>query len=552
MNNPRRVPLRRRDIMAVPSADVFARNGRNARIRTGIFGAVLALICACLYTVFRLDNIVFPAIFIVSVMIPILLWRFPKFSLFFLFLSVCLFECVPLGVAIIPTTMIPFFWNVNTIMQIYAGASGAHELPLNLFEIFILVAGAASLVRSVYTGTARVFAGPLLLPLLGYEFFVIFGWFHGLFTGGDFKISLQEVRSQFYLVLAYIIGINAVTDKDTIRKLQWAMVICIGMKGLFYTLCRFINYAGQPVPDQGVGSHEEAFFFNSFIIFFIVSCVYRPSKAMFYTMIAFLPLVIIGNLACNRRAGTAALIIALPIMVAVVYKTLPKYRKTIAIASVCFGLLGTAYYQEFKNSSSMLAQPARAVKSQFDPDERDASSNSYRDAENADLMATIRLDPILGYGYGKRMLHAVPIADISKTYEFWDIVTHDQILWIWMRVGTIGFIAFWLAMCGCIIYGVQRATNPDVDWETQGVALYTVLVLTMLIVFGLLDLQLSNFRDMLFTGMWIGIMAGSARVASIPVANLGTDEDVAPSPLLASERTQRFLTGGRTGYGRTR
>jgi len=538
--------------MSVPTADDFARNARTARLKTGLFCGFLALVCAGLYTVSQFDTLIIPNILIIAIMLPILLWKFPKFSLYFLFFAICLFEIIPLGLNEIPTTLIPFFWNVNTILQVYAGASDAHEFPLNMFEIFIIVAGAASLIRSVYTGTAKLNSGPLFWPLLGYEAFVVFGWIHGLFTGGDFKISLQEVRSQFYLILAYVIGVNSVQDKETVRKLQWAMVLCIGLKGLFYTLCRFTLYAGQPVPDQGVGSHEESFFFNSYIIFFIVSIVYRPSKALFYTTIGFLPLVILGNLACNRRAGTAALIIVLPIMIAVLYKNLPKSRKMIAVVALSFAILSTGYYQVFKNSGSMIAQPARAVKSQFDPDERDASSNAYRDAENQDLMATIKLDPILGYGYGKRMLHAVPIADISALYEFWDVVTHNQILWIWMRVGTIGFTAFWIAVCSCIIFGIQRATNPDVDWELQGISLYTVLVFSMLIVFGLLDLQLSNFRDMLFVGIWLGILAGSARFNTVSDNTATAVDDIPASPLSTPERTRHLLTGGRTGYGRTR
>jgi hypothetical protein len=519
---------------------------------TWLFGALLATICSVLYTVSGFDSVIIPAIFIVALMIPILLWKFPRFSMFFLFISVCLFEVIPLGILIIPTSLVPFFWNVNTILQFYAGASDAKMVPFNLFEIFILVAGAAALIRSVYLGTAKVTPGPLLIPILGYGAFVVFGLIHGLFSGGDATISLQEVRSQFYLILAYIIGVNAVKDIDTARKLQWAMVICIGLKGVFYTLCRFTVFAGQAVPDQGVGSHEEAFFFNAFILFFIVSLVYKVPKAMFYTMLAFLPWVVVGNLACNRRAGTAALIIVLPIMVAVLYKAVPHLRKSIAIVTACFVVLGTVYYQSFKNSGATIAQPARAVKSQFDPDARDASSNAYRDAENADLMATIKIDPVFGYGYGKPMLHAVKIADISKIYPFWDIVTHNQILWIWMRVGTLGFVAFWLAVCSSIIFGIQKAVDPSIDWIIQGISLYVVLVLAMLIVFGLLDLQLSNFRDMLFTGLWLGIMAGTSNSQVAVMAGEDSTEPAAASPLGLQERTGNLLLGSRTGYGRTR
>lgn len=502
-------------MMAIPSSNDYARNTRNARIRVGVLCFLLALVCAYTYTMNELDTLIVPAILLTCFMIPLLLWRYPKFSLYCVFASVCLFEALPLGMPDIPTAHVPFFWNINTIIQIYGHMDG-HLMPLNLFEVFILLAAVSSAVRSVYSGTAKVVIGQMFWPILIYIVFVSIGWIHGLFTGGDFKISMQEVRSQFYLLLAYMIGLNSVGDRQTLKNLQWVMVIAIGFKACNYALRRFIDYAGQPLPDQGVGSHEEAFFFNSFIVFFVVSLAYRPSRALFYTVVGLLPIVVMGDLACNRRTGTAALVIVLPILVTILYKTMPEVRKKIAIISFCFLIFSVAYYQAFKNSGSMLAEPARAVKSQFDPDSRDTSSNQYRDAEDADLMATIKLSPIIGYGYGKPMLHAVPIADISSQYEFWDIVTHNQILWVWMRVGSIGFVCFWLMVCGVIIYGIQRAIDPEVDRELQALSIYTVLVFSMLIVFGLLDLQLTNYRDMLFAGLWIGMMVGSSRFGAIP------------------------------------
>jgi hypothetical protein len=42
------------------------------------------------------------------------------------------------------------------------------------------------------------------------------------------------------------------------------------------------------------------------------------------------------------------------------------------------------------------------------------------------------------------------------------------------------------------------------------VALYALILMALLMVFGLLDLQLSNFRDMIFVAIWVGAMAGLA------------------------------------------
>ena len=122
-------------------------------------------------------------------------------------------------------------------------------------------------------------------------------------------------------------------------------------------------------------------------------------------------------------------------------------------------------------------------------------------------MATIHSAPVQGYGYGKRMFHAVPIADISKQYEWWDVMTHNQVLWVWMRVGTLGFLAYWMMVSAILICAARTVRNPSADLETKVVAVVAMLIVGALQVFGLLDLQFSNFRDMLFTGLWAGVAA---------------------------------------------
>ncbi len=110
------------------------------------------------------------------------------------------------------------------------------------------------------------------------------------------------------------------------------------------------------------------------------------------------------------------------------------------------------------------------------------------------------------------MIHAVAMADISKTYEFWDIMTHNQILWLWMRVGTFGFIAFWVMIVAIVIRACQVAVDETRTRESRAMGTFCLLVVTMLMIFGLLDLQLSNMRDMLFSGVWVGVLGGLSAV----------------------------------------
>lgn len=446
-----------------------------------------------------------PAMIVIGIMIPILVWRYARFTLFFILAGTCLFEISPTGYPDAITDLVPFFWNTNTFFQRYVHIE-FKMIPLNLLEIFLIIAAAISAIQAVLLRKTNVRIGPLFWAIGIYIVFVAFGWFNGIATGGDFKISLQEVRAQFYFLVAYMIAVNMIRSRVTLSAVLWTTVLCIIAKGALYTFRRYVTLQGVTMLDQGVGSHEEAFFFDAYVLLLLSLAICRVYPRLLMVMWCGLPAVVIGNLACNRRAATAAMAITIPILLLAAYRALPERRKTILRVGLAIVIGFSIYFPLFRNSDGALGQPARAIQSQFQPDPRDASSNQYREAENACLMATVRLSPLLGYGYGKRMLHAAPIADISMMYEWWDVMTHNQILWVWMRVGSFGFLAFWMMIAAILIFACLFTRDRAPDNEMRSIGLFVLLVVAALLVFGLLDLQLSNYRDMIFAGMWVGIL----------------------------------------------
>jgi hypothetical protein len=497
------------------SADSYAKDSQS-RGGCGLFLAViLGAIVSLVFTVQELDKPIFPLLFIVLSITPVILWRSPWLALYITFISVCLFEIFKTPFKDSLTDQVPFFWNFNTVVQMYASAS-FNAIPFNLFEMFAMTAMVCSTFRNIFTKQASVRVGSVFWPILMYLFFVTIGWVHGMMSGGIFKTALQEVRAQFYFLIAYLMALNSVRDRRYLRFLLWTMVVCIGIKGILYTYRRFVTLAGMPIPDQGVGSHEEAFLFDCFMVWLLVIVICGAYKKMQYAMWPLLPLVLLGNFACNRRAATAALVIVIPVLLLAAYRAFPERRKLVVALSLILLIGGGTYYRAFRYSDSMIAQPARAIRSQFEPSARDASSNAYRDAEEADLYGTIKDQSPIGYGYGKPMYHIVSIADISKDYEWWDILPHNQILWVWMRVGSIGFFAFWIMISAIIVQCCVTFRARLADAETRAISLFTLLTVCMLMMFGLLDLQLSNFRDMLFTGFFTGLMAGLPTMTKLP------------------------------------
>jgi hypothetical protein len=73
-------------------------------------------------------------------------------------------------------------------------------------------------------------------------------------------------------------AVNIARDNRQVNSLFWMTAICISLKGALYTFRRYVTIAGQPLPDQGVGSHEEAFLFVAFVLLlFVLSIVADPA-----------------------------------------------------------------------------------------------------------------------------------------------------------------------------------------------------------------------------------------------------------------------------------
>ena len=231
-------------LSALPTAEDYAAAARGRTRGFLLGGAILAAAVAGSFVGFGLDNIALPLCLLVAVLTPILLWQFPRFVLYFTLAAACLFEVFPNHYADSLTDRVPLFLNINMVLQMY-GHPNVKALPFCLLEIFFVVAGVCSTLRSVFTGTARLRAGALFVPIMIYVGFVTFGWVNGMMTGGDFKISLQEVRAQFYFLLAYLIAVNLFQERRQIGVILWIIIGCIALKGVLYTFRRYVTLAGN-------------------------------------------------------------------------------------------------------------------------------------------------------------------------------------------------------------------------------------------------------------------------------------------------------------------
>ena len=96
--------------------------------------------------------------------------------------------------------------------------------------------------------------------------------------------------------------------------------------------------------------------------------------------------------------------------------------------------------------------------------EEDQASDFYRDIETHDIVMTIRSNPVMGIGFGQQFYRPWPLPNISF-FVFWEYITHNSILWIWMKAGIGGFVACSWLFATALRSGaralLRRRTAPD-------------------------------------------------------------------------------------------
>ena len=489
----------------------------------GVVSGLLALAAVLSYVLVEPTTLLVPILLLTATLLPAVFWFYPRLSLYGILGAACLFEVFQTrkdGQGI--TDTVPFFWNINTMFEKYLGAN-PKAAPINFLEMVLILFAAVVLLRLAVHRKTVIRCGSLFWPILGYLSFVTLGWANGMATGGNFVEALQEVRAQFYFGIVYLMAFNAFRDRKQIDVLIWISVLCITFKAFNYIYRHFTVYQGV-IQEQGVGSHEEAFFFMAFVLLLAVLSFAGVQRRLQVLMWTLLPFIFFANLTTNRRTAYAALSIILPILLLAAYRGFPKARKSVVAFLVTLAIVFPPYFFAFRTSAGALGGPARAINSAISPNERDSNSDMYRQIENYDLMLTMRsttTTQLIGYGYGKRFLTPGGNLDsIKSIYAWYNLLPHNQILWVWMRLGTLGFLAFWGMVSAIIVYACRivrfhapakrRDTTPRTDTNPypRMVALYSLALVGLLMVFGLLDLQLSNYRDMIFVAMWVGAMAG--------------------------------------------
>jgi hypothetical protein len=459
--------------------------------------------------------------------IPVIIWRRPYYGVLFLLGGAVTIENFTYKVAGHNgafTARIPL-WRTFT-----------HGMILFPVEIFLILLLVVWVLKAGLEGTFGVPKSPVVTCLKGYWVLLIVAAGIGLSHGAQMKFDLWELRSWIYLTVAYVLAASLLRTMRAFELILWTIVVGTGFKGIQGTYIYF-SYARalRPRPEAILG-HEEAFFFGVFIILTCALWLYDMRGPLRTVATCLLPFVVIADLSNARRTAWLIMAASVITLLAISYRSLPHRRKFVARASMVLVVLSALYVPAYWNHDGTLAQPARAVRSQFQPSQRDEASDIYRQQENLNLILGIKGSGVLGKGFGTPISYSsiVNISDIDPMIAF---IPHNGILWVWFRLGLQGEIAFWCLCAVALARACRLAMSKDKRLGMFGALVACAMV--SYLIDGYEDMGLAELRIAIAMGCLLGAMEAATRFANGLEASIGAStERVRPAESMVPSRPQ--------------
>ncbi len=400
-----------------------------------------------------------------------------------------------------------------------------------------LVLTAIATVGHAALGDVELRPPALFWPISAVMVFVFTGLLWGLGRGGDSVVALWEARPFFALYGMYLLSATLLRSRRQVQALFWVVVAAVFVESV-RTLVWLYFSADTDLYDS-ILEHSGATHLNFiFVAAFFAWIVAKSGIALRL----WLPIASMSGLwvyiESERRSGIAALVIGL--LVSFIFLKADRPRRFWLITPVVV-VVGLLYLGAFWNASGPLAFPAEAIRTELAPETAsvsDQSSNNYRVLEHVNILATIQTSPVLGVGFGQKFYQPIPLPDISFSFPWWEYMTHNSLLWIWMKMGYFGFIAVFNFFGRGISLGMQTVTSlkHGVDKAIVGSAM---AYLPMYLTFTYVDIAWQT-QSLLLVAICLAIIVKMREYAELTAPESDLDDDTredAPPLALVQGRT---------------
>jgi O-antigen ligase len=410
----------------------------------------------------------------------------------------------------------PFTKNMSSHESIFFVNDNIILSPL---EVLAGVTLLAWLLRSVADPTWRFVRGRMFWPIMLFTGFVLFGFVRGIASGGDKRIAVFEGRALFYVLVMYLLVTNLLTTRRQYVRLVMVAMVGVSIQSIF----SLVYYRGLPGAEraslESLGEHSATIPMNALFVLLIGAIVFKCSGWLRWTAFLLSIPVVYAFILSNRRAAMVALFVGVIIIIAVLFQ---RRRRAFWILAPTTVLLGIGFVLATWNATGAIGLPANAVKTVLFPNElsaRDSSSDLYRQIEAANLYFTIQSNRLFGVGFGQKFLQLIPMPDISF-FEFWEYIPHNNVLWIWIKLGFFGFVAM-LFMFGRGVQLGARSVTLIRSADHVAFAVVGLAYVVMFLVFAYVDIAW-DARSTVFLGLSMALCADFVQARDIDVESRRT------------------------------
>ncbi len=436
-------------------------------------------------------------------------WYRPFYSVVAVLGASILFEQFDFGSYTPLTRQIPFFENASAFTNI----DGFEASPLEMLLVIITI----TVVVRMVLGRQPVRQNPLAPPVIVFTVSMALWLVLGMLGGGQLNIALWEMRGLAYFCLLALLVPQVISEKREVAILLWVSIVMVIIKAV-QGMWNFIFILGGDMSgERSVTGHEDALFMAWIIVLIVALQLYRTGVGQRVFVYLASPVLAATFMVTDRRAAYVALALGVMVLAVLVFKDASK-RTLVIRSAIPLVLIGILMVGVGWNSSGVLGIPAQVVRSIIDPgNQEDIDSSYYRAAEEVNLIHAIESNPIAGLGFGRPYQESGALVDIG--FSLADVIPHNEIMWIWAKMGTTGFAVFW-AMFGSIIVFATIAYREIEDPYLRAVALFVACAVPMQLVVSYVDLQLTYARNMVFLGTLVAIAATLPRLAKNGTADV--------------------------------
>jgi len=424
----------------------------------------------------------------------------PVYSLYLLMATVMLFEQYAIPGFAPWTFEVRFFSNLKEVPYIPYFHTGF----MNMAELHLFFLCSGLLLHASFLKDFKYKPISVPFPFLLFMASLVGFFGYGISRGGDFMVALWEVRALFYLCIMFIIVPQLLDTKKQLHTLFWIFIIGITFKAL-QGVSRFVGMGFSTGGFQVLTNHEDAVFMVTLFILLMVFISYKVNtKQRIFLLVMLLP-ILVGFLVAQRRATFGSLFVSVGAFIIL----LPMAKRLVFMHYFIPIMIGLIIYgAAFWNSSNPIGGPVQKFKSgigQADKTEnyRDYSSNLYRENENYNLAQTALNNPVLGVGFGNVYEQPIPLVNIA--FPLMDYIPHNQIYWVIVKTGAVGFFIFWFFFNSFVAKSTKVFMRLEDPWLKAITAVITIAVINQMVV-SFFDLQLTYSRNMFYLGCLMGML----------------------------------------------